>query len=363
MLPRQQRKKGGVIPKMGKIVDEMMRDIRRQLGIPLTNDDTWKFQLIYSVAGKMALASLWDEQMGESGGVKESHVNKRIREIIETYSDMLSSIQSEIIRSTNVLMKEIVQIYLQTGYFYKKGDLFVPSPEKLCGNEMVQLKRFSLFDEEWRMGGLGAYRRQAANGRISPGMVFGWGNQTWQGRLKELMESEEWEPLNAQEARWEYAAPVLNRKEFQWKTVPPEKDIFFMRRKHKEYDYALGKARGSKIVIKKIPQWYVQPFREGESIADRLYEIGIWICAGENKLPKHRGIVMNDMVKVSLAYELPTEEMNFFKLYSWPANIEISHWDHERIMPVPVFTLFEKEMETVGAAFSIEQRGMSAAGA
>ena len=48
------------------MINDLIVSIGRQLNIPQSDDNEWVCRVVYSVAGQMALASLWDHT--EDGG-------------------------------------------------------------------------------------------------------------------------------------------------------------------------------------------------------------------------------------------------------------------------------------------------------
>lgn len=47
------------------MINDLIISIGRQLNIPQSDDNEWVCQVVYSIAGQMALASLWDHTEDE----------------------------------------------------------------------------------------------------------------------------------------------------------------------------------------------------------------------------------------------------------------------------------------------------------
>lgn len=63
------------------MINDLIVSIGRQLNIPQSDDNEWVCRVVYSVAGQMALASLWDHT---EDGRKHYLRKRRAFEICET---------------------------------------------------------------------------------------------------------------------------------------------------------------------------------------------------------------------------------------------------------------------------------------
>ena len=68
--------------------NELIISIGRQLNIPGKVDNEWICRVIYSIAGQMGLASLWDYDEGEDT-VSIQHFKERIAEIFAAYEETI----------------------------------------------------------------------------------------------------------------------------------------------------------------------------------------------------------------------------------------------------------------------------------
>ena len=59
------------------MINDLIVSIGRQLNIPQSDDNEWVCRVVYSVAGQMALASLWDHTE-DGGSVSIQHFKSRI---------------------------------------------------------------------------------------------------------------------------------------------------------------------------------------------------------------------------------------------------------------------------------------------
>ena len=72
--------------------NELIISIGRQLNIPGKVDNEWMCRVIYSIAGQMGLASLWDYDEDEDT-VSIQHFKERIAEIFAAYEELYPSIK------------------------------------------------------------------------------------------------------------------------------------------------------------------------------------------------------------------------------------------------------------------------------
>lgn len=96
--------------------DELIREIGKQLNIPQSaeSDSEWLCQVIYSIAGKIALASLWDYD--EMGTISIQHFKKRMEQIFFVYMDIYPPSKFVLPVENTALINEIYSVYLQSGY-------------------------------------------------------------------------------------------------------------------------------------------------------------------------------------------------------------------------------------------------------
>ena len=101
--------------------NELIISIGRQLNIPGKVDNEWMCRVIYSIAGQMGLASLWDYDEDEDT-VSIQHFKERIAEIFAAYEELYPSIKFIFPEKKSDLIDEIYHIYLRSGFFYHSAD-------------------------------------------------------------------------------------------------------------------------------------------------------------------------------------------------------------------------------------------------
>ena len=93
--------------------NELIISIGRQLNIPGKVDNEWMCRVIYSIAGQMGLASLWDYDEDEDT-VSIQHFKERIAEIFAAYEELYPSIKFIFPEKKSDLIDEIYHIYLRS---------------------------------------------------------------------------------------------------------------------------------------------------------------------------------------------------------------------------------------------------------
>lgn len=97
--------------------DQLIATIGQQLHIAKSNDDDCICRVIYSLAGKMALASLWDHDESRDF-VSPQHFKQRLEQIFIAYTAIYQQTLSLFPANQNDLIEDIYAVYLRTGHFY-----------------------------------------------------------------------------------------------------------------------------------------------------------------------------------------------------------------------------------------------------
>ena len=154
------------------MVNDLLASISKQLNIPKTTDGEWICQIVYSVAGQMALASLWDHNE-DHGSISIQHFKNRMSQIFEAYEGVYPQIGALLPNDKADLLDEIYSIYLRTGFLYHSAYQIspaVPAPAS-CGS--LSVYRTPSPDAQLFMSGLGYYLPQKRPSDASVADVFG----------------------------------------------------------------------------------------------------------------------------------------------------------------------------------------------
>lgn len=353
--------------KQKDLLKRLIKSIGEKLDIP-QQDDNWICQVVYSLAGKMALASLWD-CCEDGASVSITHFKDRVSDIIDAYTSIYhEQIGSELAQGKKDLCDEIYTCYLRTGFFYH-------SPQKLspavlvtakCGS--LTLYRGSMPYSTLSMSGLGFYSThspdwsQASDDR-NVADIFGLQKQSFESYLEALSEGE-WTPINWPEnTEFLRLAPPFTKG--YWTNDEPCKDgvISLARYGNHKKIFVLYRYANGIYYNKAIPDWQLRDYASDDANSNGEYlRIAIALLKHRGTLPEIKAKECGKFVNVALGYRLPPSEENFFKLYSWPLVYNLSSgssqgfkWQvFKRKMSKPIYTLFKHELESIGYHFMEE---------
>ena len=74
------------------MINDLLNSISKELNIPKTAGNEWVCQIVYSVAGQMALASLWDHTE-DSDTISIQHFKDRMKQIFDAYRSLFPQVQ------------------------------------------------------------------------------------------------------------------------------------------------------------------------------------------------------------------------------------------------------------------------------
>ena len=137
-------------------MNQLIRIIGKQLNIPITDGSKSVCRIIYSVAGQIALSSLWDGEEGNNY-VSVRHFKKRISDILDAYESVCPETRTLLPDDNDRLCEEIFSIYLRCGFFYHSPHRVSPATVSISGSDGVILHRGFSPDENLYMSGLGFY--------------------------------------------------------------------------------------------------------------------------------------------------------------------------------------------------------------
>lgn len=144
------------------MTNDLIISIGKQLNIPRSDDNEWACQIVYSVAGQMALASLWDHSEG-SGSVSVQYFKNRISQIFDAYETICPEIGFLLPEDKTCLINEIYSIYLRNGFFYHSAYQVSPAAPAASTVGNLTLYRGNSPDLKLFMSGLGFYSTQKSN--------------------------------------------------------------------------------------------------------------------------------------------------------------------------------------------------------
>jgi len=336
------------------IKTDLITSIGKQLNIPYLGDGDSIARIVYSVAGQMALASLWDHDE-DNETVSLQHFKKRIIQIINAYKDIFPEIKSIFSESTEDIAEEIYLIYLKNGFIYHSAYQVAPVIPAKSGLGNVVLHRGFSPEASLHMSGLGFYTIQDNMSDTAISDMFCLQTQSFESYLEELLENGEWEnvdwPDNTEYLRLE---PPFNKT--YWNNEPiKDGKISLARYGEPNKIVVFYRSQDGVFQQKAIPEWRLRDFYPGDAESYGEYRrISAALLNRNGTLPEIRVHRIDDLISVKLGYRLPPSEEEFFKLYSWPELYNFTSQPSKvfsRYMSEKVFPVFKYELESIGYRF------------
>ena len=337
--------------------NKLILSIGKQLNIPISDGYEWCCQAVYSVAGQMALASLWDYQE-DSSTVSIQHFKDRTNQILCAYERIFPELSARFPKDKKELINEIYEIYRRSGYLHHSAYQIAPAVPLSAGVNGIMLQRGFLPDNRLFMSGLGFYSMQESVTDRTIVNLYGLQEQSFDEYLQELLSNSDWEsivwPENTEFLRLD---PPFSRG--YWKQEP-DKDNRISLARHGEPNklYAFYRYSNGAFQQKQIPEWRVRDwFSNNNQSLGEYRRIAIALLSKYETLPKIYTSVENGLVTIKLGYRLPPSEETFFKLYSWPLLYDFSSdlpQVFTRKMSNECFPAFRHVLEGIGYNFTEE---------
>lgn len=176
------------------MTNDLIASIGRQLNIPKSVSNEWACQVVYSIAGQMALASLWDhDEDGRSVSIQ--HFKNRIAQVFDAYEGIYPKIGFLLPEDKSNLTDEIYSIYLRNGFFYHSAYQISPAAPAMAVYKDLAFQRGSSPDEKLFMSGLGFYSAEKTISDRTISSMFGLQEQSFESYLEELLAHCEWEQI------------------------------------------------------------------------------------------------------------------------------------------------------------------------
>ncbi len=339
---------------MTYMTNNLIESIGRQLNIPKSDDNEYVCQIVYSVAGQMALASLWDRSK-DSSFVSIHHFKNRISKIFDAYENIYTKIGFILPKDRTDLIDEMYFIYLRNGFIYHAAHQISPVAPTTATFGNLVLHRGSSPDANLFMSGLGFYSTQNSTSDRTIAQMFGLQEQNFESYLMELLSNSEWEPID-----WP------NNTEFL-RLDPPFKWGYWQQKPGRDNRISLARyGKPNRIFVfyryhngmyqqKPIPEWRIRDYFSNDTGSYGEYRrIAIALLKRYNTLPEIKSRGGGNLIEIKIGYRLPPSEEEFFKLYSWPVRYDFSSKSLQvftRKMAKQIYPMFKHELESIGYCF------------
>lgn len=335
------------------MMNDLFDSIGKQLNIPKSADDMWFCRIVYSVAGKMALASLWDHNEDNSS-ISIQHFKNRIRQIFDAYTGIYPDIEDKFFTDKSNLVDEIYSDYLRTGFIYHSAYKVSPALDAHASCDNLTLYRCAFPNVDLFMSGIGFYYPNESSDSLTVERLFGLQTESFDDYLNRLLNQNKWEfvecPENAEFLRLD---PPFYRG--YWKQTPDKNQrISLVRYGEPNRLFAFYRYYQGEYQQKTIPEWVLRDCFSNETSYGEYRRIAVALFKKYNNLPSIKVKKNDNLVEIKVGYRLPPSEEDFFKLYSWPVRFKFTSDDPQvftRIMAKPVYSMFKHTLETIGYCF------------
>lgn len=306
----------------------------------------WKCRIIYSLLGRMAIASLLDSL--EEGSVSIIHFKNRIKQILSSYISMYTELSNIFPTNPEEIAQEIYDIFLHTGLIYHRPDRILMSSKSTSVCRGVKFTRGYPIDSEQMLSGLGSYVLQDEdNDSISLSDMF---------LLEEDKLTDKWEN-STNTIIWNTFEP--DRTTQYLRTTPPYSKGYWSDMPDKDggvsllrtglpgaqlyYHYTI---KDASIKVSQLAHWQVENMN---------YRMLANAClAYRGTLPPITYRQDGELTYISFKYLPPPAELYLFKLYSWPTRYSDFPCDFNRVCVSKVFDALRDTISMQGYTFRRE---------
>lgn len=332
--------------------NQLIESIGGQLNIPRVDLES-TCQIVYSVAGQMALASLWDYDE-EHDSVSVQHFKHRVIKIYEAYTDLYPEIAPLISNDKTALAEDIYSVYLHSGFLYHSANRVSPAAFAEAASENIRLIRGASPDEKLFMSGLGFYSVAQYPTSKAIASLFGLQSQSFESYLEELLGNDIWTeiiwPENSEFLRLD--SPFIRG---YWQQKPTDDGrISIARYGEPNRLYSLYRFYDGVFQQIAIPEWRLKDYYSNEPSHSEYIRAAAALLNRYGNLPEIKALDIGDLVAIKVGYRLPPSEEYFFRLYSWPMRYDFETNEIQRFsrkMSKMVYPLFKKELSSIGYRF------------
>ena len=314
--------------------------------------DSLLLRILYSSVAPIALASLFDLN-DDNDPISITHFKRRIHTQFECYRDMYHPSLDGL--DLDSLVNDIYELFLKTGHMYHSNYHLRPviRTEAKCGS--VTLVRGQAPGMQVCRSGLGAYivNPSATLDIVSIKRMF----HLPDNQLKDYwMQITKNIPFRGQSDSLRENCEYLNIGEKKYWTDCPDKNVLSLARTKGLGEYIYYFYRIDEVEkYSQIEEWMVRD--------EQYIRIASACLSSHGKL---QSIQYDDsygpLVRLHLNYLLPPEEMQLYKLYSWPYDLRKSYGDqlprceigsdfNDRLMIKEVFEGLKRVYESLGYTF------------
>jgi len=303
----------------------------------------WVARALYTLFGKMGIASLWDT-LDEQSPVSIKHFRNRVEKTYEAYLNIYPELKSQFLCSPEELSNEILGIYRNAGFIYHSSYRLAPSKYTEAYGNGISLIRGAYLDKNYSYSGLAEYTVGKHENCKSITEAYGIPQVLLNDHWKTVVSIAKWYQCDY-EIDAEYLRTAAPFTKGYWKNNPDLNGKVAMLRIRNQGDaaYYLYKYRDRALELASIPGWMTSGY------SYRRLALGLLYSNGQNPPIGFRED--GELVHIKQHYLLPAEELNLIRAYSWPESFVNFPSDFNRCMAKPVFEALKSMLQSLGYQF------------
>lgn len=275
-------------------------------------DVEWYRRVVYSAVGRMALATLWNEN--DKGEISVRSLKRTTYELLKAYESMVPEINSMLDygECTVMLCDSILSTMESAGFFYHRAEYYRIAKTKHIRMGKVKFCRGIGATESCYMSGLGAYTKATDADVYDESFLNN--HEKPQFVLQKLIKSASWRECDFEKEKVEYL-----------KMEEPFKKGYWMGQPNSQFQYSLARTKESETFVQTY--YLVKNTSDGMKVA----ELPTWISEERNHtllstalLQRYKQMPcviiehMERIAKIEIKYRLYPDVENLILAYSWP---------------------------------------------
>ncbi len=274
------------------------------------NENNWINRVTYSAIGRMAYASLWDNDNSQND-ISKTYFKSRIKSLYEGWISVFPFMDINSKSLIEELSDYILKLYSDNGVVLNLPFRLKAAKEIICSGKNCSFVRSPRLNRSVFYSGLGAYFPYISKNETVITTTFGIDSHTLNEISDYYLSHIEFENLQyGGEIEYLRVEPPFSKG--YWKRNADKNGIVSLMRIASEggHFYYFYKYNGQDFVVSQIPEWLSKDGMYRKISTSLLYAYG--------QLPSIEYSVDGNVIILKQNYLLPPEELNLIQLYSWP---------------------------------------------
>lgn len=303
----------------------------------------WCRRVVYSAVGRMALATLWNEN--DKGEISVRSLKRMTYELLKAYESIVPEINStsNYGECTDKLCDSILSTMESAGFLYHRANYYRIAKSKHIKMGEVNFRRGIYATESCYMSGLGAYTK-ATNAEEND-ETFLDSFEKPQFVLQKLIESASWRECDFEKDQVEYL-----------KMKKPFTNGYWIDQPNFQFQYSLAR-------IKKEHEAFFQTYYLLRNTSDgmKAAELPAWVSEDRNYTVLSTALLQyykqmppviikygDEIAKMEIGYRLYPDVEKLILAYSWPKRYDGENSLFSRIIPKSLSGTLKKILVDTG---------------